>query len=217
MLEGEDPILSPATPDSDSAGVPTATPPETPPAPAEPPTEGTPTGEPPKADDDKPILEPEQKEEVNEFAGAPENYEDFTIPEHFTMDDAGREEANQLFRQLNLSQKGAQTLIDAWVKKATDMQEAQLNQLADQRKAWRSEIRNTPTFAADRALAQKGIKAVVKTDAERALFQDTWLSDHPAVFSLFARIGSLLGEDSPSASGKAPAEQNVNRLRFPIQ
>lgn len=168
-------------------------------------------------DADKPILEPEEaKEEVSEFAGAPENYDDFTMPEGFTLDEAGKTEATELFRKLNLSQKGAQTLVDVWIEKATAMKEAELNQLAEQRKTWRSEIRNRPTFAADRALAQKGINAVVKTDAERALFQDTWLCDHPAVFSLFARIGSLVGEDSPGLSGKEQTEQNVNRLRFPI-
>jgi hypothetical protein len=183
------------------------------------PADGKPADSPAPADGDgdKPILEPETpEEEVNEFAGAPENYDDFTMPEGFSLDEAGKTEATELFRKLNLSQKGAQTLVNAWIEKATAMKEAELNQLAEQRKTWRGEIRNRPTFAADRALAQKGINAVVKTDAERALFQDTWLSDHPAVFSLFVRIGSLVGEDSPGPSGKEQTEQNVNRLRFPI-
>jgi hypothetical protein len=222
----DEPILSPATPDSADAptnadnGAPVNTPTPTPQE-ASPAESAAP--QPPAADDrqkagdDAPILEPEEaKDEVSELAGAPENYDDFTMPEGFTLDENGKAEASELFRKLNLSQKGAQTLVDAWIEKATAMKEAELNQLADQRKAWRGEIRNRPTFAADRALAQKGINAVVKTEAERALFQDTWLSDHPAVFSLFVRIGSLVGEDSPGLSGKEQTEQNVNRLRFPI-
>ncbi len=221
-MDGES-ILNPAPQPSDDAGeqkVNTPEPRNTPDSqePDAPILESKPEETPAPADGgDKPILEPEEaKEEVSEFAGAPENYDDFTMPEGFTLDESGKAEASELFRKLNLSQKGAQTLVDAWIEKATAMKEAELNQLAEQRKTWRSEIRNSPTFAADRALAQKGINAVVKTEAERALFQDTWLCDHPAVFSLFARIGSLVGEDSPGLSGKEQTEQNVNRLRFPI-
>lgn len=224
-MDGEA-ILNPAPQPSDDAveqKVDTPEAQDTPasqPADAPAPADGKPadTSAPADGDGDKPILEPgnDPQEEVNEFAGAPENYDDFTMPDSFTLDEAGKTEATELFRKLNLSQKGAQALVDAWIEKATAMKEAELTQLTEQRKAWRGEIRNRPTFAADRALAQKGINAVVKTEAEKALFQDTWLSDHPAVFSLFVRIGSLVGEDSPGLSGKEQSEQNANRLRFPI-
>ncbi len=213
----DDPILNTATPDSVPA-VPTN---EPTPAPAEPrPQEPTAAdnGGAPEADN-TPILDTgDDPQNQNEMVGAPESYEDFSIPENFALDENGKAEAVELFKKLNLSQKGAQSLIDAYAEKLTAAKEAELNQLAEQRKAWRSEIRNNPNYASDRATALKGLRAVVQTPEEKALFQDSWLSDHPALFSMFVKVGRLIGEDSPIPGGKgAPETDNINLTRFPIK
>jgi hypothetical protein len=210
----DEPVLNEATPDSEPAlNVQDPVPAPAEPAENQPPAETAPSGDEPALQ-----IDAEENKEVNEFSGAPETYEDFTMPEMFQLDDEGKAEASELFRKLNLSQKGAQSLIDAFTARVTAIKEAEVNQLSDQRKAWRTELQSRPNYASDRAKALKGLRAVVTTPEEKALFQDSWLCDHPAVFSLFTKIGERLGEDSPlKGGGGSENTGNVNLLRFPMK
>ena len=168
--------------------------------------------------EDSGILTPGAEEGgANENVGAPESYGDFTLPEGFVLDDDGRAKMSGLFKELNLSQKGGQKLVDAFTERVTAMKEAELNALSERRKAWRAEIRQRPTFAADRALALRGLNAVVNTPEERELFTNSWMSDHPALFGIFVKVGRLLGEDSPlPAGGSAPTGDSA-LSRFPVK
>lgn len=163
------------------------------------------------------ILTPGAEEKGSEDIGAPETYGDFTLPEGFTIDEEGKAQMSALFKGLNLSQKGGQKLVDAFTERVTAMKEAELNALAERRKAWRAEIRQRPTFATDRALALKGLNAVVTNPEEIALFKNSWMSDHPALFSMFVKVGKLLGEDSPLPNGgQSPAGDSAT-TRFPVK
>lgn len=168
--------------------------------------------------DDQPLLTPGVDENgKSELAGAPETYEDFTMPEGFTLDEEMKAQVTGLFKDLDLSQKGAQKLIDAYTERMVAQKEAELTALADRRKQWRSEVRQRPTYAADRALAVKGINAVVTTPEEREMFTDSWMSDHPVLFGLFVKVGRLVGEDSPLPNGgKSPVTAGSAEDRFPI-
>ncbi|HET9131900.1 MAG TPA: hypothetical protein VFO86_13180, partial [Terriglobia bacterium] len=71
-----------------------------------------------KADDKKPEGEgdkkPDDKENPTKIEGAPEKYADFTLPEGFKFDDKTLEAATAVFKDLNLSQEGAQKLVDLY-------------------------------------------------------------------------------------------------------
>ena len=149
--------------------------------------------------------------------GAPEQYEAFTLPEGFTLDEDGKAELEGLFRGMNLSQKGGQKLVDAYVKQRTADKEAELLALTGKRKQWRAELKARPDYAEQRALAKKGMAAIVSTPQERELFQNTWLSDRPELFDMFVKVGRLVGEDTPLPSGgSGPVEDSALR-RFPIK
>lgn len=168
--------------------------------------------------EDSAILNPKtQSESENEFVGAPESYEDFTMPDGFTLDADGKSQISELFRGLNLSQKGGQKLVDVFTERITAQKEADLNALSERRKQWRAAIRQRPNYAAERALAQKGLNAVVSDPEEVALFTDSWMSDHPALFNVFVKVGRLLGEDTPLPSGGAAEDGNSATRRFPIK
>ena len=122
-----------------------------------------------------------------------------------------------LFRELNLPQESAQKLIDFATERDLAGKEAQLNELSAKRKEWKSEIRSRPDFDADLALAKRGMKALVQTPEGAALFNDSWMSDHPAVFDIFVRAGKLVAEDSFGSSNSRGTEENINRKRFPVQ
>lgn len=164
------------------------------------------------------ILTPEAKDgEGKKDTGAPEKYEDFTLPEGFTLDEDGKAELEGIFRDLNLSQKGGQKLVDAYVKRETARKEAELTTLSEKRKQWRAELKSRPDYAEQRALAKKGLNAVVSTPEERELFTNTWMSDHPVLFGIFARVGKLVGEDSPLPAGGSGPVKDSALERYPIK
>lgn len=189
------------------------------------PAEGAPAGgdgagKTPGADSgagDQPLLNPEPEKEENPDIGAPETYEDFNLPEGFTLDDEVKGEIGELFKGMNISQAGAQKLVDVYLKRAIAQKEADLNELNEKRKSWRNEVRKSPTYETDKGYAVKGIRAVVNTPEEKALFTDSWLSDHPVLFGMFVKIGRLLGEDAPLPNGGKGAPDRSAESRFPIK
>ena len=178
--------------------------------------QGKPTGADPGAGD-QPLLTPEPEKEENPDIGAPETYGDFTLPEGFVLDDEVKDEIGKVFKGMNISQAGAQKLIDIYLKRVIAQKEADLNDLNARRKAWRSEVRKSPTFETDKAYAVKGIRAVVNTPEEKALFTDSWMSDHPVIFGMFTKIGRLLGEDNPLPNGGQTPPHRCPESRFPIK
>lgn len=174
--------------------------------------------------DDAPLLNAEEADDKGgaekpsaESAQAPEVYESFTMPEGFTLTGERLEEATGLFRELNLSQAGAQKLVDYFVKRTIDDKAQGIEALANQRKEWRAQIRNRPDFASERALAKKGIAKVVTDPDERELFNDSWMQDHPAVWKIFVKVGQLVSEDTIPSGGSGGPSDNVNKLRFSVK
>ena len=164
---------------------------------------------------DKPLMTPDGGEEAEKDPGAPEKYEPFKLPEGFALEGEEFEKVSSMLKGMNLSQSHAQELVDYFTRRMTDEKAAGLNALAARRKEWRAAIRQRPDFANQRVLVQRGMRAVLKDKDEKELFEDSWMSDHPALWKVFAKVGRLVGEDSlPQGKGER-AEQNINLLRFP--
>ena len=164
---------------------------------------------------DKPLMTPEGGDEAEKDPGAPEKYEPFKLPEGFALEGEEFEKVSSMLKGMNLSQNHAQELVDYFTRRMTDEKAAGLNALAARRKEWRAEIRQRPDFANERGLVQRGMRAVLTDKDEKELFEDSWMSDHPALWKVFAKIGRLVGEDSlPQGKGER-TEQNINLLRFP--
>jgi hypothetical protein len=150
--------------------------------------------------------------------GAPEKYDDFTLPEGFTWDDARKGEAATLFKELDLPQDKAQKLVDAYCKAAKDQQTAAETELMNLRKQWRSEVQARPDFREQRALAEKGMRKVITTPAQRKLLNGSWLQDSPEFFDMFVTIGKLFAEDNMDGRNTPPpqkTESQINLERFP--
>lgn len=190
-------------------------------APAPAPADDTPViqpegGENKTVEGDAPLIEP-KKDEPAKPEGAPESYEAFTVPEGFQMDEGRMTEASTLFKELNLTQAQAQKAIDVYCKLAKDQETAQANQLMDARKEWRSSIRSREDFREQKALADKGVRLLLTTDAQRKLFTDSWLQDAPELFDLFVTAGRLVAEDNMAKTTQTaqPSESQINMSRFP--
>ena len=64
---------------------------------------------------------------------------------------------------------------------------------------------------------KNGLKAVVSDPEEIALFTNSWMSDHPALFNMFVKVGRLLGEDTPLPNGDPAQNGNSAASRFPVK
>jgi len=173
----------------------------------------TPEGDAPLIDASE---EPEQKPETKP-EGAPETYADFELPEGFVLDDARRGDATTLFKELNLSQAQAQKAISLYCKMTQQAQTEQENAWMERRKQWRSDIQARPDFREQQAMARKGVRLLLKTEAQRKLFTGSWLQDSPELFDLFVTAGSLATEDGMGTrtQGAQKTETEINMERFP--
>ena len=177
----------------------------------------------PAETEDAPLIDPKEDEAKDKKteapAGAPESYADFTMPEGFKLDDARKGEMNALFKELNLTQEGGQKLVNAYCKFTQESAKAQEAELLETRRNWRKEVSSREGYREQAALARKGLRLLVKTDAQRTLLTNSWLQDSPAIFDLFVEAGKLVAEDSIDGrqSAKQKTESEINMERFPVK
>lgn len=140
---------------------------------------------------------------------APETYEAFTLPDGMELDDTALAQAMPVFKELNLSQDNAQKLVSIYAELAAKTSEGiRTQQVADHTKLvseWTKATKAHPEFGGDklpesRALVKKAIVALSdspKEAAELTSMLNEWkLANNPLLFSLLARAGSKLSEDS---------------------
>lgn len=72
---------------------------------------------------------------------APEKYEDFKVPEGFEFDKEKLAEATTVFKELNISQEGAQKLMDMYSKASIEAAEAGMNLWKQTQEDWIAEIK----------------------------------------------------------------------------
>ena len=109
------------------------------------------------------------------------------------------EEAQGIFRDLNLTQTQAQKLVDFQIgvqQKAAEAQEAEFQETHDK---WLSDARADKEIGGDKwnasiSEAKKAIQAF-GDDALKDLLRDTGAGSHPAVIRMFSKIGKLVKED----------------------
>ena len=144
-----------------------------------------------------------------DLLGAPDSYEDFTLPEGVEVDKSAMSEATAVFKDAGLSQENAQKLVDLNVKmqqSAAEQSEQQfktmLNDWVDETKA-DSEV-GGDKFEASVADARKAISAF-GNDAFREIISSSGLGNHVEMVRVFAKIGKLVSEDG-TVKGQASTE-----------
>lgn len=178
--------------------------------------EGTPPQAAPEQTEDSPLINPEADAPAEEATGAPESYEDFSLPEGYELSGEEKETVHAMFKELNLPQKSAQKLVDYFSQRMIDDKAKMVADVASRRKGWRAENRNRPEFAVESVNVKKAIAKYLVEPDEKALFMDTWLSDHPVFWRVFSRIGAELGEDTPLPRGGEDNSGNSAVSRFPV-
>ena len=96
-----------------------------------------PEAKPEATGDKKPEAETKPEAKVE---GAPEKYGDFKLPDGYTFDPSSLTAAQSLFKELNLTQEGAQKLVDMYAKNGIDTARAPFDLWANTQTEWHKEI-----------------------------------------------------------------------------
>ncbi len=143
-----------------------------------------------KTDDEKPVL-----------TGAPEAYTDFTLPDGFTLEGERKDVALSLFRDLGLSQAGAQRAIDHFIKTvgedATVQQQAMEAAVMQQRDDWAKQAKTERGDKYDEtvAYARTAVQALQNPKLVAAFDELGW-GNHPELLKAFGQMGQMM-RDSP--------------------
>lgn len=149
------------------------------------------------------------------LTGAPEKYADFTLPDGFTADKEMMGAAGELFKKMNISQDGAQQLVDFYVKNLQAAQEAPFKAYIDMKQGWTDEV-NTK-YGKDIAEGGKHFTAVgsllEKLGPAEAPFREamdvTGVGSHPAFVAAFIKLAEMLGSGTHvKGNGPSPLGQS---------
>jgi len=179
-------------------------------------TDATPVNETPDAepDGDKPDGGNTDDKEGGE---APENYEDFTVPEGVKLDETTTAAASEVFKELNLNQEQAQKLTDLVSQKVLRDAKAQKDNFENTKADWEKQSRDDKEIGGDKleqsvadaklALQKFGTPELVE------VLETFGLGNHPEVIRSFARMGALMKEDNPGGKS-TPASEPKDRAEI---
>lgn len=143
--------------------------------------------------------------------GAPEKYTDFTLPEGLKLEPKALEDAQALFKGMNLSQDAAQSLVDfhaAQLKAAID---GPFQTVVDLKKTWESDLVATygkdiePGGKTNVAIARMidSLPAKIATDFREAM-DLTLAGSNPAFVAAFKVLAERFSEGS-TVKGNGPS------------
>ena len=153
--------------------------------------------------------------------GAPETYEDFTLPNGVEVDAKALEGFIPVAKQLNLTQTEAQALIDYESKRVEEFTSAQETSWNEMQTEWRTATQSDkeiggPAFDQSLANAKKFLGAYGTNELIEAL-DATGMGNHPELIRAFARAGKAMGEDNLSIGGVSNTPRSPEDILYPNQ
>lgn len=148
-------------------------------------------------------------------SGAPENYEDFTLPEGVELDEQAIEAFKPVAKELGLSQEGAQKLVDLYISQQGQQAEA----FEAQKEKWAEEAKSDKeiggaVFDQSVSLAKKAMEKFGTPELTAAL-EWSGLGSHPEIIRAFSKIGKEISEDGGETGGQGgagtePTQKEIN-------
>lgn len=147
-----------------------------------------------------------KQEEEAKADQAPEEYEDFKLPEGQPVDVELLNDFKPLAKELNLSQAKAQKLIDLYAEKVAPLAiQRQTDAWNAQLEGWKAECQKDSEIGGDKFDAKvsdaKRVINTIGTPELKKVFDDYGLGNNPELVRVFSRMAQYLKEDS-FADGK---------------
>lgn len=168
----------------------------------------------------------EGKTAGNDLHGVPEanaEYTDFVAPEGVTYSPESVAGVKGLAKELDLSQTGAQKLMERAHDFMQTVAVAQQDVVKQARAEWQQQTRTDKDFGganldANLATAAKAVTAFLDDDAKQVL-NVSGLGDHPALVRAFIKIGKAMSEDSMvvGTPGRTADTRSTAKRLYPNQ
>jgi hypothetical protein len=144
---------------------------------------------------------------------APEKYEDFVVPDGVVLDPATMDEANGLFKEMNLSQENAQKLIDFQAKRAADDMKSATETWSKTMEDWATSAKNDKEFGGEKfnaniAIAKEGKDAFGGEGFDNML-EETGVGNHPEMLRFLVKVGAVVKEHD-ILQGTSSARSNTS-------
>lgn len=140
--------------------------------------------------------------------GAPENYEDFKMPDGVEVDKEALEAFKPLAKELGLSQEQAQKLIDlqtGFVQKQAEAQQKAWQAVED---GWLETVQKDAEISGDENLAfARKARDAFGSPAFIEMFEATRVGNHPEFVRFLVKVGKAISEDKLHAGGNSPAQK----------
>lgn len=158
-----------------------------------------------KKDDDKSLLggddkkdEDKEDKEDKEESKAPEKYEDYEMPEGFSMAEDTVSKFNELAKGMNLSQDQAQQLVNVATTQNELFREEQDKSWSDVRETWVEDIKADKEFGGDNftETVERAKRSMDKfgSDALTEFLNESGFGDNNELVKCFARIDKETSE-----------------------
>lgn len=164
----------------------------------------------------------EAKDGKAETTGAPDEYEDFAMPEGVEMAPEVTTDLKSLAKDLNLSQEQAQKVADLGAKLSTKWTEALEAKIEAQATAWKDAAKADKEIGGDKLNENLGLAKTALgkfgTPELQALLKASRLANNPEVIRLLSKVGRAISDDSRAVSGgAAPAPKSAADILYPSQ
>ena len=166
---------------------------------------------------DKVTQEKETKSEESESDGsekhAPDEYEDFKLPEGFDADPDITNSFKELAKKFDLTQGEAQELIDFSIQQAQKSTESQQAIYENTIKEWKEQVKNDlgVNFDKELAYAAKTRQRFSNPELDKFL-DDSGLGNHPSLVKLYIAVGKAISEDNFESGGETKGASKAQSL-----
>jgi hypothetical protein len=152
--------------------------------------------------------------------GAPEKYEDFTMPEELAADKELTEKFKKVAKERNWTQAEAQELVDLQSEALTRAADDMMERWEKVNDDWRKEAENDKDIGgegfkenvgfAKKAVEQFGNKKLAET------LEETGMGNHPEIIRFLANVGKQISEDGVMSGGNESGDKkDAASILFP--
>jgi len=173
--------------------------------------EPVPGVEPAKAGDESGTPPDPKKAEADAKPGAPETYEDFTLPDGLAKDEAALDAFKTLAKEHGLTQEAAQKFVDLQAKLVSEMSDASSKAFQEQNETWVSAAKNDKEFGLikfnENLAVAKSALNTYGNDALKEVLNVTGAGNHPEVIRFLWKIGKEMADGKIHTGGTSGAPE----------
>lgn len=159
-------------------------------------------------------------------AGAPEAYEDFTLPDGFEAVPERMDAFKALCKEFGLPQEGAQKALDFYLSQEQAGAEMRQQAFDALQKGWRETLAKDPDFGGEKLAENTEAvrRAVARIEHEigdvngelRRFLRETGAGNHPELVKAFYWVANQISEDNPpQPAGGGGGTTPTEKLMYP--